>query len=65
MCPIHTHTSPCQSIELVATGTVTSASKALLVAHSELRTKEDGKLVASGSGTFMKHPVVRIADMEF
>ena len=48
-------------VPLVAKGRTTSVSKSLVLAESEiyLRTEDgsEGKLVASGSGTFMKGPV--------
>ena len=38
--------------ELIAKGTIVSATKSLIIAES--RVEQDGKLVASGSGTFMR-----------
>ena len=46
---------------LKAIGKVTNASKSLIIAESEIR-DENGKLVASGSGTFMKSPFPLSAD---
>ena len=49
--------------ELIAKGVVTSNSKSLIVADSQLYTG-DGKLVATGSGTFMKQPKLAIGDFK-
>lgn len=49
--------------DLTAKGWVTNTSNSLIVAHSELLTKQ-GKLVASGTGTFMKSPNVKISDLK-
>ena len=39
---------------LIASGVILSASKSLIVAESRIFEKETGKLVAQGSGTFMR-----------
>jgi acyl-coenzyme A thioesterase PaaI-like protein len=41
---------------VVATGKVVSISKSLIVAKSEIRMVDDGKLAGTASGTFMRSP---------
>jgi len=49
--------------ELTCKGNVTSNSKSVIVADSQLYTT-DGTLVASGTGTFMKQPKLTIDDIK-
>ncbi|GMI38496.1 hypothetical protein TeGR_g4096 [Tetraparma gracilis] len=49
--------------ELVARGVVKSRSRSLTIAEATIHTAADGKLVASGSGTFHPSPV-KLADLK-
>lgn len=44
-------------VPLIAKGWVTSAGKSLIIAEAKLLTRDDEKIVATGSGSFMKSPV--------